>query len=83
MQVIAELEPVPRGPYCGALGYFGSGGAFDLAIAIRIGVLADGELRIHVGGGIVADSDARAELAETETKAAGWRAALAATRSRS
>jgi para-aminobenzoate synthetase component 1 len=75
MQLIAELEPAQRGPYCGALGYFGRGG-FDLAIAIRIGALVRDELRVHVGGGIVADSDPEAELAETETKAAGWRAAL-------
>ena len=77
MQLIDELEPSRRGPYCGALGYFGVGGAFDLAIAIRIGVIANDELRIHVGGGIVADSDPADELAETEVKAAGWRAALA------
>jgi para-aminobenzoate synthetase component 1 len=75
MQVIDELEPARRGPYCGALGYFGPGG-FDLAIAIRIGVLAGSELRVHVGGGVVADSRPRDELAETELKAAGWRAAL-------
>ena len=59
MQLIDELEPARRGPYCGALGYFGARGAFDLAIAIRIGVLADRELRVHVGGGIVADSRSR------------------------
>lgn len=76
MQLIDELEPARRGPYCGAFGYFGAHGAFDLAIAIRIGVLVNNELRIHVGGGIVADSDPIAELAETETKAAGWVAAL-------
>jgi anthranilate/para-aminobenzoate synthase component I len=76
MQLIDELEPARRGPYCGAFGYFGASGAFDLAIAIRIGVLAGHELRVHVGGGIVADSDAAAELAETEVKAAGWVAAL-------
>jgi para-aminobenzoate synthetase component 1 len=78
MELIAELEPARRGPYCGALGYFGARGAFDLAIAIRIGVITDNELRVHVGGGIVTDSDAAAELAETETKAAGWIAALEA-----
>jgi anthranilate/para-aminobenzoate synthase component I len=39
-------------------------------------VLKGDELRVHVGGGIVADSDPAAELAETETKAAGWVAAL-------
>ena len=82
MELIDELEPARRGPYCGALGYFGAGGAFDLAIAIRIGVLAGNELRIHVGGGIVADSDPAAELAETETKAAGWIAALDALAAR-
>lgn len=82
MELIDELEPARRGPYCGALGYFGAGGSFDLAIAIRIGVLAGNELRIHVGGGIVADSDPAAELAETETKAAGWIAALDALAAR-
>ena len=69
MQLIDELEPARRGPYCGALGYFGADGALELAIAIRIGVLDGGELRVHVGGGIVADSDTAAELAETEPKA--------------
>ena len=77
MQIIDELEPVARGPYCGALGWFGTGGALDLAIAIRIAAVADDQLAVHVGGGIVADSDPAAELAETEDKAAGWRAALA------
>lgn len=78
MQIIDELEPCGRGPYCGALGWWGGGGAVDLAIAIRIGVLAEGALAVHVGGGIVYDSDRDAELAETEDKAAGWRAAIAA-----
>jgi para-aminobenzoate synthetase component 1 len=77
MQIIDELEPVRRGPYCGAIGFLGGGGAIELAIAIRIAVVTDGELHVHVGGGIVADSEPAAELAETEDKAAGWRAALA------
>jgi para-aminobenzoate synthetase component 1 len=77
MEIIDELEPARRGPYCGAFGYFADGGGFELAIAIRIGVIAGDELRVHVGGGIVADSDPYAELAETELKAAGWVAALA------
>ncbi len=80
MQLIDELEPARRGPYCGALGYFGADGGFDLAIAIRIGVLTTHELRVYVGGGIVADSDPAAELAETETKALGWVAAVEALR---
>ena len=77
MQIIDELEPVARGPYCGALGWFGSGGALDLAIAIRIAAITPAALAVHVGGGIVADSEPLAELAETDDKAAGWRAALA------
>ena len=82
MQIIDELEPARRGPYCGALGYFGANGALDLAIAIRIGVLVANELRVHVGGGIVADSDPAAELAETELKARGWVAAVERASSR-
>jgi anthranilate synthase component 1 len=78
MELIDELEPARRGPYCGAFGFFGGSGAFDLAIAIRIGVIVGSELRVHVGGGIVTDSDPAAELAETELKAKGWVAALAA-----
>jgi para-aminobenzoate synthetase component I len=76
MQLIDELEPVRRGPYCGAFGYFGPHGAFDLAIAIQTGVLTRSELRVHVGGDIVADSDTADELHEIELKAAGWIAAL-------
>jgi para-aminobenzoate synthetase component 1 len=75
MEIVDELEPVRRGPYCGALGYFGPG-TLELAIAIRIGVIVGSELRVHVGGGIVADSDPASELAETETKVAGWVATL-------
>ncbi len=77
MEIIEELEPVARGPYCGAIGCFGAGGAVELAIAIRVAVLAGGALRLHVGGGVVADSTPEGELAETDAKAAGWRHALA------
>jgi para-aminobenzoate synthetase component 1 len=77
MQIIDELEPAPRGPYCGAIGWFGAGGALDLSIAIRIAVVHGDQLRLHVGGGIVADSVPADEFAETEAKAAGWRRALA------
>jgi para-aminobenzoate synthetase component 1 len=76
MQIIDELEPARRGPYTGAIGYLGADGAIELSIAIRGVVLTDRELRLHVGGGIVADSTADRELAETEEKAAAWRAAL-------
>ncbi len=76
MQIIDELEPARRGPYTGALGWLGSGGSMELAIAIRCAVISGGELRLHVGGGIVADSTPERELEETEEKAAAWRASL-------
>jgi len=78
MEIIDELEPARRGPYTGAIGYFGAGGSMDLSIAIRITVMTEDQVRLHVGGGIVADSTAERELEETEEKAAAWRAALAA-----
>jgi len=79
MQLIDELEPARRGAYGGALGYFGAHGAFELAIASRIGVIGQGELRVHAGAAIAADSDADAAAAraEAERAAAPWRAALA------
>jgi len=84
MQIIDELEPALRGAYTGAFGYFGTRGALDLAIAIRTVVVQRGaagaELHLHVGGGIVADSDPARELEETEEKAAAWRHALAGLR---
>ena len=68
MQIIAELEPVPRGVYTGALGVFDSVGDVDLSIAIRTAVSSGGELHLHLGGGIVADSDVEQELRETRDK---------------
>ncbi|MEM8681512.1 MAG: anthranilate synthase component I family protein, partial [Planctomycetota bacterium] len=70
MQIISERERVVRGPYCGALGYFGTGqGDCDTSILIRTATLSRGWLQIPVGGGIVADSDPQAEYEETWTKA--------------
>ena len=75
-RLIDELEPVRRGPYGGALGYFGAAGAFELAVAIRTAVMARYELRVHAGSQIVADSDAAAVLADAGGDAAAFRAAL-------
>jgi para-aminobenzoate synthetase component 1 len=74
MQVIDELEPVRRGPYCGAIGYLGDDGAASLNVAIRTAAFSpDGRggawLDYGVGGGIVADSDPVAEYEECMTKA--------------
>lgn len=71
MQIISELEPTPRGPYCGSLGYLGFNGAMDLSILIRTMTAAYGHWQFPVGGGIVADSDPNAEYEETLTKAVG------------
>ena len=76
MEIIAELENVPRGIYCGALGYFGYHGESQFNIAIRTLVRDGGELSYHVGAGIVADSDPEKEFEETLHKAAGIRLAV-------
>jgi len=69
MEIIEELEPVKRGPYGGAIGYFSFSGDMDTAITLRTIVMQDGAAYIQAGGGIVADSDPAAEYQETESKA--------------
>ncbi|MBI4208843.1 MAG: anthranilate synthase component I [Deltaproteobacteria bacterium] len=69
MQIIEELEPVARGPYAGAIGYFSFSGDMDLCIAIRTMWLEKRKLFLQSGAGIVADSDPERELEETENKA--------------
>ena len=76
MEIIDELEDGCRGVYTGAIGYLGKGDALDLSIAIRTALLTGGKAHIHVGGGVVADSQADRELEETEEKTAAWRRAL-------
>jgi para-aminobenzoate synthetase component 1 len=68
MEIIEQLEPVPRGPYTGAIGYFDARGGLDLSIAIRTAVACDDSLLLQLGGGIVAESDPQAELEETRQK---------------
>lgn len=70
LQIINELEPLPRGVYGGVVGYFGLGGAADLAIAIRTATIQDGVAIVQAGAGIVADSVAETEDAECLSKAA-------------
>jgi para-aminobenzoate synthetase component I len=69
VDLIAELEPVGRGASMGALGTVRGNGDFDLALTIRTFALGDGRVHLWVGGGIVWDSDAEAEVAESWTKA--------------
>jgi anthranilate synthase component I len=78
MEIVDELEPVRRGPYAGAVGYFGYGGAsMDTAIAIRTLVLEGGRAHVQAGAGVVADSRPADEYEETLNKA---RALLRAVR---
>jgi para-aminobenzoate synthetase component 1 len=70
-EVIDEIEPVPRGLYTGAIGWFGEGGESSFSIAIRT-IIQEGQiLHFHVGAGIVADSVPTQEWRETWDKAAG------------
>src|SRR5438477_129739 len=76
MEIIRELEPVPRGAYTGAFGLFHPSGDLELGLAIRTAVVSNGVVRYHAGGGIVADSDPERELAEAWLKTAALRLAL-------
>ena len=76
VEIIAELEPTVRGPYCGSLGYLGVGGRMDTNILIRTITSARGWWQIPVGGGIVADSIPDREYEETWHKAEGMLRAL-------
>jgi para-aminobenzoate synthetase component 1 len=70
LEHIAALEPVPRGVYCGAVGWVDADRQQgDLNVAIRTFWVEDGELHFGTGGGITWDSDPQDEWAETELKA--------------
>jgi para-aminobenzoate synthetase component 1 len=69
MKIIDTLEPVQRGLYSGAIGYFDLSGAIDLNIVIRTLIVQNGQCYFHAGGAVVADSDPRAEYRETLDKA--------------
>lgn len=80
MEIIDELEPVSRGPYCGCLGYLGFNRESQLSITIRTAICKDGFAHFNVGAGIVADSNPQAEYEETLAKAGGFLAAMGAKR---
>ncbi len=71
MELIESLEPVRRGPYCGAALWLDAGGAMGSSILIRTFVADGRRLTLHVGGGITWRSDPAAEWEETRTKARG------------
>jgi para-aminobenzoate synthetase component I len=76
MEIISELEPTARGPYCGSLFYRGFDGSIDSSILIRTFLCRNGWIQCPVGGGIVAQSDPVAEYEETLHKAEGMLRAL-------
>ena len=69
MEIISELESSPRGPYAGAVGYFGFNGNMDFCITIRTITILKNRLSIQVGAGIVYDSSPENEYEETLRKA--------------
>ena len=76
MQILAELEGGPRDAYTGSMGYLGLDGSLDMNILIRTLTVRDDVVSFRTGAGIVADSQAEAELAETRAKARGLLRAL-------
>jgi para-aminobenzoate synthetase component 1 len=68
MEVIHELEPAARGPYCGAVAWIGFDGTMDSSIIIRSLVIDSGQVVAQAGGGIVADSVPALEYEEALTK---------------
>ena len=77
MAIIESLEPTRRALYAGTVGYVDAGGDLDMAIAIRTAVLHQGRAYVQAGAGVVADSDAATEEAETRHKARAVLSAIA------
>ena len=77
LDLIAQLEPVGRGASMGALGRIYPNGDLDLALTIRTFAIVAGAIHLWVGGGIVWDSDPRAEVEESWVKARPLLAAMA------
>lgn len=69
MQIIAEIEKKPRGPYCGSIGYIAFNGDMDLSVVIRSMVIEGDNLCYQAGGAIVLDSNCESEYEETVLKA--------------
>lgn len=79
MEIINELEGIPRGPYGGAVGYFSLNGNADFAITIRTMVCDGDKAKIQAGAGIVHDSVPLNEFKECENKASALFEALKTT----
>jgi anthranilate synthase component 1 len=82
MQIIDELEPTRRGPYAGAMGYYGVDGRLDTCITLRTALLKERRAYFQAGAGVVADSVPSLEYEETRNKAGAMVRALEVARSR-
>lgn len=76
MEIIDNIEPHRRGPYCGSIGYIGFDGTMDLSILIRTFIAKDKRVTFHAGGAIVLDSDPLQEYEETLAKVSILKSAL-------
>jgi para-aminobenzoate synthetase component 1 len=76
MEIIREVEPMPRGVYCGAVGWMAPSGDADFSVAIRTLSIRDDRVVMNVGGGVVADSTAEGEWEEALWKARFVKAAV-------
>lgn len=76
MEIISELEPNHRGPYCGSIGYIDFDGSMDTSIAIRTYAIKNEVVTFQAGGAVVLDSDPESEYEETLHKAYAFRKAL-------
>lgn len=76
MEVIAEIEPTARGPYCGSVGYIGFNGDMDTSITIRTFAIKNNIAVFQAGGAVVMDSDPLEEYEETLIKARALRRSL-------
>jgi anthranilate synthase component 1 len=82
IQIIDELEPTRRGPYAGAMGYYGVDGRLDTCITLRTALLKERRAYFQAGAGVVADSVPSLEYEETRNKAGAMVRALEVARSR-
>lgn len=80
MQIIYELEPTPRGPYCGSIGYIGFNNSLDTSIMIRTLLVQGDKISYQAGGAVVLDSSPEGEYEETIAKSMSIRKALVTQR---
>jgi menaquinone-specific isochorismate synthase len=76
VEVLTELESMDRGRYAGPVGWIDAAGDGEWGLALRCGQLDGSQVRLFAGCGIVAGSDAEAELAEAQAKFVPVRDAL-------